>query len=278
MPMKTVLRMLAVAGLTVILLPGATLWHGDRDAATVEEACEVLDTLAALPLKCIPPALLREAQGLVIIPGVVKAGLVVGGRHGHGVVLRRLPEGGWSRPEFISLSGASVGLQAGIQSTDLVLVFKTRAGLDRLGKGKLTLGADAAVAAGPVGRQAEADTDARLKAEIFSYSRSRGLFAGVSLEGAILRPEHAETEAYYRREVGHVLDPRTGQLVPVTTPSAKLQLKLTQLTSGPVPPVVLEPPMGPPPIPPGTKPPPPSLQPPPLPPAPPPVGGKGPQG
>jgi lipid-binding SYLF domain-containing protein len=258
MPMKTYLPALVLAGLCVVLLPGAGLWRGDREAATLEEACDVLDALAAIPLRCIPPALLREAQGLVIIPGVVKAGLVVGGRHGHGVVLRREPGGAWCRPEFLALSGGSLGLQAGVQSTDLVLVFKTRGGLDRLSKGNLTLGADVAVAAGPVGRQAEADTDARLKAEIFSYSRSRGLFAGVSLEGAVLRPEHAATEAYYRREVSHVLDPRTGHMVAVVPPSVKLQQRVSQLANGTAPPVVLEPPMGPPPpIPPIAPPPPP---------------------
>jgi lipid-binding SYLF domain-containing protein len=117
---------------------------------------------------------------------------------GHGLVLNRNPDGSWGGPAFVVLGGASVGLQAGVQSTDVLLVFKTRRSLDRvlMGKGKLTLGADAAVAAGPVGRQAGAATDARLQAEIFSYSRSRGLFAGVSLEGAAIVYDYDANQIY----------------------------------------------------------------------------------
>ena len=126
----------------------------------------------------------------MIVPRVIKAGLVVGGRFGRGVVLVRNGKGCWSNPAFVTLTGGSVGWQIGVQSTDLVLVFKNRKTADRLlhGKDKLTLGADAAVAAGPLGRQAEAGTDARLHAEIYSYSRSRGLFAGISLKGPVCWP------------------------------------------------------------------------------------------
>jgi lipid-binding SYLF domain-containing protein len=167
-------------------------------AKTLESAIEVLDELAAIPLKCIPPAILSDAQGVVIVPRVIKAGFVFAGRGGHGVVLTRDRAGAWSGPTFVDLGGVSVGLQAGVESADVVLVFKTRKSLDRIleGKGKLTLGADAAIAAGPVGRQAEAGTDARLRAEIVSYSRSRGVFAGVALDGAALVFDHHANEAY----------------------------------------------------------------------------------
>jgi lipid-binding SYLF domain-containing protein len=160
-------------------------------ARTLEHATEVLDDLAAIPLKGIPPALLADAHGVAIIPRVVKAGFVFGGRGGHGVVLTRGKDGAWSDPVFVNLGGASVGFQAGVESTDVVLVFRSAKSLERLfeGKGKVTLGADAGVAAGPVGRQAMAATDGKLEAEILSYSRSRGLFAGVSLDGAVIRPE-----------------------------------------------------------------------------------------
>ncbi|MBA4064048.1 MAG: hypothetical protein C0501_10115 [Isosphaera sp.] len=160
-------------------------------ARTLEHATEVLDDLAAIPLKGIPPALLADAHGVAIIPRVVKAGFVLGGRGGHGVVLVRGKDGTWSDPVFVNLGGASVGFQAGVESTEVVLVFRSAKSLERLfeGKGKITLGADAGVAAGPVGRQAMAATDAKLEAEILSYSRSRGLFAGVSLDGAVVRPE-----------------------------------------------------------------------------------------
>jgi lipid-binding SYLF domain-containing protein len=155
---------------------------------TLQSATDVLDELAAIPARCIPPALLANAYGVAIIPRTIKAGFIIGGRGGHGVVLSRDRTGAWGEPVFVNFGGGSIGFQAGIQSTDLVLVFKTRESLNRIleGKGKVTLGADASVAAGPVGRQAEAGTDAVLRAEIVSYSRARGLFAGVALDGAAL--------------------------------------------------------------------------------------------
>jgi hypothetical protein len=140
------------------------------------------------------------------------------------VVLVRAHGNSWSRPVFVTLTGGSFGPQAGVQSTDLILVFKTRRSLDRVmkGKGKLTLGAEASVAAGPIGRQAEAGTDARLKAEIYSYSRSRGLFAGASLEGATLQMDPRATDAYYRH-LGQ------GGTIPLTPLDESLRLKLTML-------------------------------------------------
>ncbi len=165
---------------------------------TLQSASEVLESVQSIPLRCIPPKLLADAQGIAIFPGVIKAGLVVGGRAGHGVVFSRNPDGSWGGPAFVGIGGASVGLQAGVQSTDVVLVFKTHKSLERVvrGKGKLTLGADAAVAAGPVGREALAGTDARLRAEVYSYSRSRGLFAGVSFDGAAIVYDSEANAAY----------------------------------------------------------------------------------
>jgi lipid-binding SYLF domain-containing protein len=238
--MQTSFRNLILASAVLLALGGAQLQAAPRETSTMEAAGEVLDALADIPLKGIPPALLQDAQGVAIIPNVIKAGFVIGGRHGHGVLLVRQPDGSWSKPVLITLTGGSVGWQAGVQSTDLVLVFKTRNSLDRIlqGKGKLTLGADAAVAAGPVGRQAEAGTDGQLKAEIFSYSRSRGLFAGVSLEGAALVMDSKATEAYYRSEINTFVDPATGAVVPVTPPSVLLCMKLAKYCAPmPVPPV-----------------------------------------
>jgi lipid-binding SYLF domain-containing protein len=248
--MKTFPRLLALAVPVLLALPGNPLRAGNRDAAVIEDATEVLDSLATVPLVGVPPALLRDARGLAVIPGVIKAGFVIGGRHGRGVLLTRGPDGCWGRPEFLSLTGGSIGWQVGVQSTDVVLVFKTRRSLEHMRKGKLTLGADVAVAAGPVGRQAEAGTDVRLEAEIYSYSRTRGLFAGLSLEGGALILEPGTTAAYYRQEPAGYLDPRTNQLVPVTPPSVKLQARLTQLTTGPAPvavpvPVIPAPPQAP---------------------------------
>lgn len=186
-------------GLTMALTASPAPALPPNNARTLERANHVLDDLAAIPFKGIPTRLLAEAEGVAIVPQVIKAGFLVGGRGGHGVVLARDEDGKWSDPVFVNLGGASVGFQAGVESTDLVLVFRNRRSLDRLldGRGKLTLGADASVAAGPVGRLAAAATDARLQAEILSYSRGRGVFVGVSADGAVIRAD-AKSNAMFR--------------------------------------------------------------------------------
>jgi lipid-binding SYLF domain-containing protein len=241
---KTRFRIVMLGSLTLGILSAGPVMAGNKETATVEEATEVIDALASITLKGIPPALFKDAQGIAIIPGVIKAGFLIGGRYGRGVFLVRENGASWSPPTFISITGGSFGLQAGAQSTDLVLLFKTRAGVERIlkGKGKVTLGADLAVAAGPVGRQAEAATDAQLRAEIYSYSRSRGLFAGLALEGAALIVDSAATEAYAHSPSATVLDPRTGQLVPVAPPDLALRMKLSSLSATEPGPVIVPPP------------------------------------
>jgi lipid-binding SYLF domain-containing protein len=167
----------------------------------LEASIEILDKTASLPEQEIPPALLKNAEGLAVIPNVIKAGFVIGGSYGKGVLLVRDAQGRWSPPIFLRLAAGSFGWQAGAQSTDVVLVFKTRRSIEGLTRGTFTLGADAAVAAGPVGRRGEAATDIDLKAEILSYSRSRGLFAGVSLEGSKLDVDHKADAEFYGRNV-----------------------------------------------------------------------------
>lgn len=159
---------------------------------TLTKATALLTEVEDLPKSHIPEALLAKAEGVVIIPDSVKAGFVVAGRGGHGIALIRDEKGNWGDPIFVNMGGVSFGPQLGLQATDLVLVFKNKKSLERIldGKGKLTLGVDAGVAAGPVGRRAEASTDGQMKAEVLSYSKSRGLFAGVSLDGGVLT--HAE--------------------------------------------------------------------------------------
>jgi lipid-binding SYLF domain-containing protein len=264
-------RLRTLLGVTFLVpaLVGGPLWARPPEVATVESATEVLQTYAALPLRGIPPALLQDAKGVAVIPNSVKLGFVIGGRYGRGVILVRQPDGCWGNPIFITLAGGGIGWQAGVQSTDIVLVFKTTNSLDRIlnGKGKLTLGADVAVAVGPVGRQAEAATDGQLKAEIYSYSRSRGLFAGVSLEGAGLLIDFGSNEAFYRIGGGRPADVlRPGLSVP--PPAEQLKAQLTQMSAPVVvpPPVVVYPPQGPPPPPPQGPPPPLPLQMPPPPP------------
>src|SRR5262245_29627717 len=167
--MRNPLFLVAPALLAAALLPGASR-AGGREALVVGNAIEVLEQSCAIPEKCIPSALLREAAGVAIFPNIIKAGFVVGGKHGKGVVLVRCKDGVWSNPIFVTLTGGSIGWQAGAQSTDLILVFRTGRSVERIlnNRGKLTLGADVGVAAGPVGRQAAAATDAQLKAEIYS--------------------------------------------------------------------------------------------------------------
>jgi lipid-binding SYLF domain-containing protein len=157
----------------------------------------VLADLMAIPARQIPQHLLAGATGVAVIPDVTKIGFIAGVRRGHGVVLVRDAEGEWSLPQFITLTGGSVGWQAGIQGTDVVLVFKTRKGVEGLMKGKFTIGADASVSAGPIGRDAEAATDTTLKSEIYSYSRSRGLFLGVSIDGSALEIDQFAHAEYY---------------------------------------------------------------------------------
>jgi lipid-binding SYLF domain-containing protein len=171
------------------------------EIARADEAVRVLEEIMRAPDRRLPDALLRDAEAVAVIPDVVKAGFVVGGRFGRGLVAVRAADGTWSNPSFVRITGGSVGFQAGVQSTDVVLVFRTRRGVDSVVNGKFTLGADAAIAAGPVGRNANASTDAQLKAEIYSYSRSRGLFAGVALDGAVLAIDHDANEAVFGANV-----------------------------------------------------------------------------
>ncbi len=183
---KTVLLLAGVLLLALgAVMPAAAADPDDQ--AEVRKAAALLREIVRIPEKGMPPALLGNARGIAIIPGVIKVGFVIGGRRGSGIVLVRKDNGDWGTPSRITLTAGSLGWQIGVQSTDVILVFKTRKSVEGLMGGKFTLGADAGVAAGPVGRRAEAATDLQLKAEVYSYSRSRGLFAGVSLEGSALQ-------------------------------------------------------------------------------------------
>jgi SH3 domain-containing YSC84-like protein 1 len=192
-------QVIVVASLFAIVgSPATPSWAQSVQDQTVQTATSVLDEIMQVPTSSIPQALLADAHGLAIIPGVIKGGFVVGVRFGRGVVMVRDEQGAWRPPAFVSLTGGSVGWQAGLQATDVILVFRTAKSVKGLMNGKFTIGADAAAAAGPVGRQASAATDAQLRAEILSYSRSRGLFAGVSLEGSVLQIDQAATQAFYQ--------------------------------------------------------------------------------
>ncbi len=168
-----------------------------REAAIVDAASQVLHEIMAIPARGIPMSLLADAQGVAIVPDLLKGGFVVGVRRGRGVLVMRDENGQWRPPTFITVTGGSVGWQIGVQATDLVLVFKTKTSVESLMRGQFTIGGGLAAAAGPVGRQVEAGTDARLRAEILSYARSRGLFAGAALDGSVIQVDVPSNAAYY---------------------------------------------------------------------------------
>ena len=188
------------AALLLLAAVSASAFAGTDEDARARNAVRVVTDIQAIPESAIPDKLLDEAHAIVVVPDSIKAGLVIGGRRGHGLLSVKRADGTWSNPAFVTLTGGSIGFQAGVQSADIVLVFRSERGLDSIVNGKFTLGADAGVAAGPVGRNASAATDGQLKAEIWSWSRARGLFAGVALDGAVLAIDDAADEAVYGRD------------------------------------------------------------------------------
>ncbi len=187
------MAVLVVLGL-VLAIPAAA---ATREERRVADAADVLDQLLRIPERTIPPALLSRAYAVAVIPNVVKIGFGLGARRGRGIIVVRQDDNSWSNPAFITMTGGSIGWQVGAQSTDVILVFRTRKGVENIANGKLTLGADASVAAGPVGRQASIATDIQFQAEVVSYSRSRGLFAGVAFEGAGVTMDRKANASFY---------------------------------------------------------------------------------
>ena len=181
--------------LALIFAPNAQ--GATREEKRVSDAADVVNQLARIPEQSIPPSLLSRAYGIAVIPNVVRAAFGFGASRGKGIIVVRQDDDSWSNPAFITITAGSFGWQVGADSTDIILVFKTRKGIDGIANGKLTLGANASVAAGPVGRATSASTDIRFQAEVYSYSRSRGLFAGVALEGAGVTMDRKANAAYY---------------------------------------------------------------------------------
>jgi lipid-binding SYLF domain-containing protein len=175
---------------------------GAREEGRLLTATEVLEQVQAMPDVRLPDTLLSHAYGIAVIPDVTKVAFMFGGRHGNGVlVVRDKLTAAWSNPVFISLTGGSWGFQAGAQSSDIILVFTTKTGIEGIAGGKLTLGADASVTTGPVGRQGSAATDIGFNAEIYSYARTRGLFGGIALDGSVIAIDRAANAALYHKSV-----------------------------------------------------------------------------
>lgn len=180
----------------------------EDEVKRINDATTVLEEIMGAPDKAIPSAVLEKAQGIAVFPGLWKGGLGVGASRGHGIIsVRDKKNGGWSNPGFMTITGGSFGAQIGLQNIDLVLVVNNQRGLEQLIKNQFKVGADAGVAAGPVGRDAGASTDIQMRAQILSYSRSRGLFAGVTLNGSTINQDRDANERIYG------IAYRTGQIV-----------------------------------------------------------------
>ena len=170
----------------------------------VQSSADVLNEIQAAPDKGIPEDVLSSAECVAVVPSMLKAGFVVGGRYGRGVASCRTPKG-WSAPTFFGIEGGSFGLQIGGEAVDLVMLVMNKDGMKKMMSSKFKLGADASVAAGPVGRHAAADTDWKLRAQVLSYSRSRGVFGGLELNGAVVTQDKNATRDFY----GHNVTPKT---------------------------------------------------------------------
>jgi len=193
----------ALAAITPLIAQNA-----ENEIKRVTEAATVLDEIMGAADKAVPRSVLEKAEGVAVFPSLIKGGIGIGGQRGHGILsVRDKKNGGWSNPAFLTITGGSVGAQFGLQAIDLVLVINNQRGLEQLVKNQFKVGADAGVAAGPVGREASAATDIQMRAQILSYSRSRGLFAGVTLNGSTIRQDRDANERFYG--VGY----RTGQIV-----------------------------------------------------------------
>ncbi len=194
-------RILALSVLTLFATLSALASDREDDVKRTHKAAEVFQEIMSTPDQGIPHGLLNKAKCIAIIPGDVKFAFVFGGNYGRGLAICRTEGGSWSAPMFLAVEGGSVGYQIGGSSTDLVMLFMNDHALKSLLGDKFKLGADASVAAGPVGRDAAAGTDIRMSAEILTYSRSKGLFAGVSLDGAVVQADKSGDRAMYGHDV-----------------------------------------------------------------------------
>ena len=201
------LMLMVVAGTTITAQAQAKNQKKLAGAAKeAQKASDVFTEIMNVPEKAIPQGLLDKAEAIAVFPGVIKAGFIIGGRGGHGVISRRT-RSGWSAPAFFNLGGGSIGLQIGASSTDFVLLFMNDSALGGLLKDKFEIGGESSAAAGPVGRSASATTDAQLKAQILSYSRSRGAFAGLEIKGVVISADNDDNVAVYGKKAVDILAP-----------------------------------------------------------------------
>ncbi len=205
--------------LPLSLLLATGVWAKSKEAERIEDAATALTEIMGAPDKGIPKNVLGRTHCVAVIPSMKKLAVGFGGQHGKGLVSCRKAGGGWGPPSMLALTGGSFGLQLGAQATDVFMLIMNKRGIDYLTKDKFEVGGDLSAAAGPVGREATANTDVALRAEIYTYSRSKGLFAGVSLKGASVRPDKDANRAIY----GHPVEARELLLEGSVAPPADAQ-------------------------------------------------------
>jgi lipid-binding SYLF domain-containing protein len=194
--MKNLKFLMLPLALTIFFSLASATVDESKETEKLHSAANVLREFGKMK-ESIPHQLMEECQGIVVVPGLINAGFVVGGKRGKGIAMVKLANGQWSDPVFVTITGGSVGFQIGVQSVDLVLVFQHKGVLTKVKSGDFTIGGDISATAGPVGRSSTADTDYKLEAEVYSYSRSRGLFAGISINGSSLSIDQTANAKYY---------------------------------------------------------------------------------
>jgi lipid-binding SYLF domain-containing protein len=187
--------------LTVPVMAQQQFNKSSAEAERAADAVRVLNEIMNIPENSIPEELMARAHGIAVIPHVVKGAFGIGGQWGKGLMSQRHEDGSWSSPAYVEIGGGSFGLQIGVQANDIILVFTDEDGLRGILKGKLKLGADASATAGPVGRKAEVGTDVLLRSAVFAYSRSKGLFAGISLDGSVISIDDRANRKIYGKDV-----------------------------------------------------------------------------
>jgi len=198
--MKTIKFLVLPALFSLFLLTASAQNDGSRETEKIHAATNVLKDFDQMK-ESIPHDLLQDCEGIVIVPDLLNAGFVVGGKRGRGIAMVKLGNGKWSDPVFVTLTGGSFGFQIGVQSVDLVLVFRHKGVLTKVKNGDFTIGGDASAAAGPVGRSTSANTDYKMEAEVYSYSRSRGLFAGITINGSNLGIDKKANSNFYGSDI-----------------------------------------------------------------------------
>ena len=235
---KTLLSRLLPITLACTMLASTTTVQANDEAAVIASATRVLEQMANDPETGVPTGLLQQSQGVIVVPNLINASFVFGVKLGRGIFLVRDSKGRWGNPIYVFISGGTFGLQAGGQATELLMVFRTKESVNRLlaGKGKITLGVDAGVAAGPIGKNVGAETDLEMRAEILSYAKSRGLFAGASLGGTGITVDRHKNNLYYENFAASTFQMIEGDSVTIQPEAAKIKAVLTSITD----PVVIE--------------------------------------